>query len=126
MSNLPPFQVTYSELILYIETWRKYELCLKSCHFYYLVNFLNKEIKITMNRGFPPSFFIRRPWNTCFMGFHFLKFGQLAKTYSLVANMVSDWKMHQSFRYAFVASYSADVLVSREIEKEKDEAVNHY
>ena len=40
--------------------------------------------------------------------------------------MISDWKMRQSFWYDFVANCSADVWLSRKIEKEKDEAVNHY
>ena len=35
-------------------------------------------------------------------------------------------RCHQSSRYDFVANFSADVWVSRKIEKEKDEAVNHY
>ena len=39
--------------------------------------------------------------------------------------MISDWRCHQSFWYDdFVANCSADVWVSRKIEKEKDEAVN--
>ena len=51
----------------------------------------------------PHPSLIRKPWNTCCMGFYFPEFS------------------------LFVASCSADVWVSSKIEKvEKNEAVNHY
>ena len=62
----------------------------------------------------------------CFMDFHFLKFEHHAKTYNLIPNMISDWKMSPIFLVWHVANCSANVWVSRKIEKENDKAVNHY
>ena len=82
----------------------KCELCWKCYYFYYRANFSNKENNIKMNERISPHpFLIRRPWNTCSIGFDFLEFffDFLAETCSLIPNIVSDWKKSRIFPVQF-------------------------